>query len=91
MVSRAVTVRNKLGLHARPATYFVQKATAYKCTILIEKDERSLNAKSLLSVLSMGVVKGSVINLVFDGPDENEALAGLCDFVSSGCGEVVIE
>ena len=91
MVSRAVTVRNKLGLHARPATYFVQKATAYKCSIVIEKDERSLNAKSLLSVLSLGVIKGSIINLIFDGPDDLEAMEGLCDFVAGGCGEVIIE
>ncbi|MBO5744486.1 MAG: HPr family phosphocarrier protein [Clostridia bacterium] len=91
MVSRSVTVRNKLGLHARPATYFVQKATSYKCSIIIEKDERSLNAKSLLSVLSMGVIKGSVINLVFDGADELEALEGLCTFVSNGCGEVIVD
>ena len=91
MVSRAVTVRNKLGLHARPATYFVQKATSYRCSIIIEKDERSLNAKSLLSVLSMGVIKGSVINLVFDGPDEAEAMEGLCGFVANGCGEVITE
>ena len=91
MVSRSVTVRNKLGLHARPATYFVQKATSYKCSIIMEKDERSLNAKSLLSVLSMGVIKGSEINLIFDGPDENEAMEGLCSFVSNGCGEAIIE
>ena len=91
MVSRAVTVRNRLGLHARPATYFVQKATSYKCSIIIEKDERSLNAKSLLSVLSMGVIKGSVINLVFDGTDEVAAMEGLCSFVESGCGEVITE
>lgn len=91
MVSRAVTVRNKLGLHARPATYFVQKATAYKCSIIIEKDERSLNAKSLLSVLSLGVIKGSEINLTFEGPDEEEAALGLCSFVEEGCGEVIAE
>ena len=89
MVSRTVTVRNKLGLHARAASLFVQKATAYKCSIIIEKEERSSNAKSLLNVLVLGVMKGNEINLIFDGPDEEEAMDNLCGFVEDGCGEVV--
>ena len=91
MITREVTVRNSMGLHARPGTYFIQKANSYVCSILIEKDDRSVNAKSLLGVLSMGVVKGSVINLVFDGIDEEEAMAGLCELIASGCGEVIAE
>ena len=91
MISREITVHNNMGLHARPATYFIQKANSYRCSISIEKDNRIVNAKSLLGVLSMGVVKDSVITLIFDGSDEEEALVGLCDLIASGCGEVSAE
>ena len=57
MVSRNVTIVNSIGLHARPATFFIQKANSYKSSIYVEKDDRRVNAKSLLGVLSLGVVK----------------------------------
>ncbi|MBR6917285.1 MAG: HPr family phosphocarrier protein [Clostridia bacterium] len=82
MITREVTIKNSVGLHARPATYFIQKANAFKCAIYVEKEDRRVNAKSLLGVLSLGIVKGTVITLVADGPDEEEAieaLAGLID------------
>ena len=77
MVSRDVTIVNSVGLHARPATFFIQKANSYKASVWIEKDDRRVNAKSLLGVLSMGIVKGTVIMLIADGPDETDALDGL--------------
>ena len=77
MVSRDVTIVNSVGLHARPATFFIQKANSYKASVWIEKDDRRVNAKSLLGVLSMGIVKGTVITLIADGTDEVEALDGL--------------
>ncbi|MGM9665461.1 MAG: HPr family phosphocarrier protein [Eubacteriales bacterium] len=77
MISRDVTIVNSVGLHARPATFFIQKANSYKASIWIEKDDRRVNAKSLLGVLSMGIVKGTVITLIADGTDEVEALDGL--------------
>ena len=77
MVSRDVTIVNSVGLHARPATFFIQKANSYKASVWIEKDDRRVNAKSLLGVLSMGIVKGTVITLIADGTDEAEALDGL--------------
>ena len=52
MYTQEVTVNNEVGLHARPATYFIQKANEFKCGIWVEKDERRVNAKSLLGVLS---------------------------------------
>ena len=52
MYTQEVTVKNEVGLHARPATYFIQKANEFKCGIWVEKDERRVNAKSLLGVLS---------------------------------------
>ena len=59
MFTQEVTVNNEVGLHARPATYFIQKANEFKSGIWVEKEERRVNAKSLLGVLSLGIVKGT--------------------------------
>ena len=67
MFSKEVEVLNQVGLHARPATFFIQKANEFKSSIWVEKDERKVNAKSLLGVLSLGIVKGTKINLIADG------------------------
>ncbi len=87
MITREVTVTNSVGLHARPATFFIQKANSYKSSIWVEKDERRVNAKSLLGVLSMGIVSGTTVNLLADGSDENEALDGLIDLIENGMPE----
>ena len=87
MVSKEVVISNQGGLHARPATFFIQKANEYKCSIWVEKDERRVNAKSLLGVLSLGITKGMTITLIADGTDENEALDGLAELVDTGFGE----
>ena len=84
MLTREVTITNSIGLHARPATFFIQKANCYKSTILIEKDDRKVNAKSLLGVLSLGIAKGMVVTLIADGSDENEAIEGLINLVQTG-------
>ena len=88
MVSRSVTIQNNVGLHARPATFFIQKANSYKCSIWVEKEDCRVNAKSLLGVLSLGIVKGTTITLIADGNDENEAVSGLVDLVTSGFPEM---
>ena len=77
MLLREIAIVNDVGLHARPATFFIQKANSYKSSIWIEKEDRRVNAKSLLGVLSMGIVKGTVITLIADGEDEAEAIDGL--------------
>lgn len=87
MISREVLISNNIGLHARPATFFIQKANSYKCSIWVEKEERRVNAKSLLGVLSLGIVKGMTITVMADGPDENEAVDGLIDLVNTGFGD----
>ena len=69
MLSKDVTVKNQVGLHARPATFFIQKANEYKSSIWVEKEERRVNAKSLLGVLSLGITKGATITLIADGTD----------------------
>lgn len=83
MYMKEAVVNNQVGLHARPATFFIQKANEYKSSIWVEKDERRVNAKSLLGVLSLGIVKGTAINLIADGSDEKEAVDALVELISS--------
>ena len=77
-------IQNQVGLHAKPATYFIQKSNEFRCSIWVEKDERRVNAKSLLGVLSLGIVGGTKIKIIADGADEAEALAGLKELIDSG-------
>lgn len=83
MISRDVTIKNNVGLHARPATFFIQKANSYASSIWIQKEDRRISAKSLLGVLSMGITGGMTITLIADGPDETDALNGLEELVST--------
>jgi len=87
MVKRDVLITNNIGLHARPATFFIQKANSFQSSIWIEKDDRKVNAKSLLGVLSMGIAKGMTVTLIADGQDENGALEGLIDLIETGFAE----
>ncbi len=84
MVVKEVTISNKVGLHARPATFFIQKANEFKSSIWVEKDERRVNAKSLLGVLSLGIVGGTTIRLIADGSDEEQAIESLIQLINSG-------
>ena len=74
MYVKEVTVENQVGLHARPATFFIQKANEFKSSIWVEKEERRVNAKSLLGVLSLGIVGGTTIRIIADGADEQAAV-----------------
>ncbi len=87
MISKEVTVKNSVGLHARPATFFIQRANEYKSSIWVEKDERRVNAKSLLGVLSLGIVQGTKILIVADGSDEQEAVDTLIELIESNFSE----
>ena len=87
MVKREAGINNQLGLYARPATVFIQKANEFKSSIWIEKEERRVNAKSLLGVLSLSIVKGTAINLIADGPDEDEAIEALTQLIGSDFSE----
>ncbi|MDR0991654.1 MAG: HPr family phosphocarrier protein [Ruminococcus sp.] len=84
MYSKDAQVENKVGLHARPATYFIQKANEFKASIWVEKDERRVNAKSLLGVLSLGIVGGTPVKIIADGTDEAAAVTALCDLINTG-------
>ncbi len=81
MYVKEVTVENQVGLHARPATFFIQKANEFKSSIWVEKEERRVNAKSLLGVLSLGIVRGTTIRIIADGADEQAAVDGLIKLV----------
>ncbi len=87
MVSRTVKIENTIGLHARPDTYFIQKANNYSSSIQIEFNGGRVNAKSLLGVLSLGVTQGDQITLTADGADEAEAVEGLAALVENGFNE----
>ena len=84
MVKKDVIITNNIGLHARPATFFIQKANSFQSSIWIEKDDRKVNAKSLLGVLSMGIAKGMTVTLIADGKDEEVAINGLVDLIQTG-------
>lgn len=84
MFVKEVEVKNQVGLHARPATFFIQKANDYKSSIWVEKEDRRVNAKSLLGILSLGIIGGTIIKIIADGDDETEAVEGLVALVDSG-------
>lgn len=87
MFVKDVVVQNQVGLHARPATFFIQKANEFKSSIWVEKEERRVNAKSLLGVLSLGIVGGTAIRVIADGSDEQSAVSALVALVESGFAE----
>ncbi len=83
MYIRKAVVENEVGLHARPATFFIQKANEFKSSIWVEKDERRVNAKSLLGLLSLGITKDTEITLIGDGADEVQAVDTLVELIGS--------
>ena len=85
--SKDVMVQNQVGLHARPATFFIQKANEFRSSIWIEKEERRVNAKSLLGILSLGIIGGTQIKIIADGADEQAAVNALVELIESGFSE----
>lgn len=87
MITQNVTITNSIGLHARPATYLVQKAISFRCKIKIAKDQQEVNAKSLLGVLSLGIAQGMTVVLTTDGEDEAEAMDQIIMLIRTGLEE----
>ena len=83
MYEKKATIMKQVGLCARPATFLIQKANEFKSSIWIEKEERRVNAKSLLGVLSLGIARGTMISIIADGTDEIEAVDTLCSLIDS--------
>ncbi len=83
LVEKSVTVKLDTGLQARPAAQFVQEANRYSAHLFLEKDEKKVNAKSIMGLMSLAITKGEVIKLIAEGPDEQQALDHLASFVES--------
>lgn len=87
MIIRQVKVTNESGFHARPAAIFVDMASRFKSTILVENENRNINAKSIISILSAGICKGAKISLIIEGEDEEIADKVLVSLIKSNFGE----
>ena len=87
MQEKSVTIHNPSGLHARPAALLVQTAGRFTSDVQIEKDGKSVNAKSVLGVMSLAVSPGSQIVIRADGADEQEAVDALVELIHQGLGE----
>lgn len=87
MVTRSVNVINKTGLHARPASIFVQSATKFQSEISIKHKENTYNAKSIMALLSAGICCGSRVEILAEGQDEKEAVDTLAVLIESKFGE----
>jgi phosphocarrier protein HPr len=81
------TIRNRLGLHARAAAFFVKKASEYKSEVWVEKDGTRVNGKSIMGILMLACPLGSTIMVKVEGVDESQAFGGLKDLVADGFGE----
>ena len=77
MTERIFTVKNRLGLHARPAALFVQEASRHKCSVVVVKDGLEVNGKSVMGLMLLAAESGSKLTVKADGPDEAAALDGL--------------
>ena len=88
MICRDIVITNTVGLHASPASFFIQKANTYRASIWIERGDRKVNAKSLLGVLSLGIAKNMTVTLIADGADEDDAISGLAELIDSGFPEL---
>lgn len=83
MFSKEVVVKNKSGLHARPASVFIQEANKFQSNITILFGDKEFNGKSIIALLSAGIVSGSKITLQADGADEKEAVEVLTDLIEN--------
>lgn len=82
MTRKSVKIKNKLGLHARPASILVKKASEFESKITIEKDGVEVNAKSIMGVMMLAAEKGSEVTLTADGKDEKKAIDQLVELIT---------
>lgn len=87
MAEITLTIAHEVGLHARPASLFVQKAKQFTSDIRVKFGESVANAKSIMSILTLGVNQGAVITIYAQGEDEDQALASLVELVEGNFGE----
>ena len=86
-MEKTVTIKNASGLHARPAGMFVKKAAEFKSTVEVVAKDKTVNAKSIMGIMSLGLAQGEELKLVVNGEDEEVALAAMVELVESGFGE----
>jgi len=87
MISRSVTVVNRLGMHARAAAKFVHLAARYQARVRVARDAREMDGKSIMGILLLAAARGSTLKISADGTDEHDALDALVALVQSGFGE----
>lgn len=87
MIQRVVTIRNKAGLHTRPAAAIVKAAAKYQAEFFIRKDTFEINGKSIIGVMTLAAEQGSTLTLVFDGIDEEQAASAVVELFENGFGE----
>jgi len=83
MIEKTTTIKNRAGIHARPATLIVKEASRFKSNIFIEKDSEKINAKSILCILTLGGTYNSKIKVIADGEDEIEAVEALINLIEN--------
>ena len=87
MIEKIVTIKNKAGLHTRPAATIVKLAAKYECEFFISRDGMNINGKSIIGVMTLAAEEGAKLTLSFDGVDEKEASKEIVDFFENGFGE----
>ncbi len=88
MLNKELTIRNKMGMHARPAAQFVKRASKYKCDIWVEKDDEPVNGKSIMGLMMLAAGRGEKIKLCTEGVDAEAAMADLEELINTGFGDV---
>jgi phosphocarrier protein HPr len=88
MIEETVTIKNKAGMHTRPAATIVKMAAKYKCDFYIQKDDLNINGKSIIGVMTLAAEMGSKVVLAFDGEDEGEACKEITDYFNRGFDEL---
>ena len=87
MIEREVTVRNKAGVHTRPASMIVREASRFESEFFIRKDGYEINGKSIIGVMTLAAEQGATLDLLFEGADEAEAADALAALFERGFGE----
>jgi phosphocarrier protein HPr len=87
MIERVVTIRNRAGMHTRPAAALVKAAARFKAEFTIKKDDFEINGKSIIGVMTLAAEQGSSLTLKFDGPDEELAAEAVASLIERGFDE----
>lgn len=84
MITKIATIKNSVGLHARPAALFVRTCSKYRSDIFVEKDGKKVNAKSIMGIMALGVYPNEEIKIIVDGVDEEAAIKDIMDLIENG-------